>query len=267
MAKKVTREEFRKTRAKRAVDISQTMAVKGVAGPKGQAMRVYGPKGKLYTGRVQMSDGSIAVYKDGKRIEKGAKPTQKPMGTRKPKAPSSSPSKAKATTSRVSPSARGEGAGRTRAASARMGSEGPKNTMPVGKRSVKNYGNVRGVGQMQGMTAAQKSKRLKEAEAKRRYDRSAAGQRKNNLGILGLTAGAAGLAASPVGAGLAAAGARAAGTAGARAAAGAGRVTRPVLGGTSKSGKSTSNKAAVAAFKAQKRLEAVKKALAKKRKK
>ena len=67
--------------------------------------------------------------------------------------------------------------------------------------------------------------------------------------------------------GAAAAGARAAGSAAARTAAGASRVTRPVLGGTSKSGRSTSNKAAVAAFKAQKRLEAVKKALAKKRKK
>lgn len=266
MAKKVTREEFRKARNKRAVNISQTMAVANAGGPKGKATRVYGPKGKLYTGRVQMSDGSIAVYKDGKRIEKGAKPTQKPMSA-KGKARPAAPAKAKATTSRVSPSARGEGAGRTRAASARMGSEGPKNTMPVGKRSVKNYGNVRGVGSMQGMTAAQKSKRLKEAEAKRRYDRSPAGQRKNAAGILGLTGAAALAAGTPLGVGAAAAGARAAGSAAARTAAGASRVTRPVLGGTSKSGRSTSNKAAVAAFKAQKRLEAVKKALAKKRKK
>lgn len=264
MAKKVSKAEFKHSMSKRMVSVSDTKFDE-------KTKKVRGPGGKLFTGAVDMGNGRTQTYENGVRVKvsaakKGFRGAPSAGGS-KGKARPAAPAKAKTTTSRVSPSARGEGAGRTRAASARMGSEGPKNTMPVGKRSVKNYGNVRGVGQMQGMTAAQKSKRLKEAEAKRRYDRSAAGQRKNNLGILGLTAGAAGLAASPVGAGLAAAGARAAGTAGARAAAGAGRVTRPVLGGTSKSGKSTSNKAAVAAFKAQKRLEAVKKALAKKRKK
>ena len=73
--------------AKRTVDISST---------RYEGKKVLGPKGKPLTGRVDLGGGNIAVYKDGVRVRAAAK---KPSGPPKPKT----------TTTRVSPSARGEG--------------------------------------------------------------------------------------------------------------------------------------------------------------
>lgn len=227
MAKKVTKQEFKKTAAKRTADISQTQwlggpksGMFGFGGPKGNAGRLFGPKGKLFTGTVNLGDGKTAVYKQGKKIKPGKVQAKGPSGPAAPPKPS-------AATSRVSPSARGEGAGRTRASSARMGAEGPKVSVP---RTTSPTGRVpfsRGIGVMAGASSAQKSSRLKRAQAKQRYDRSPAGQRKNafGLGILatvatgGLAAGSTAAAVSGMGA-VAARGAAAGLVSGARSATG-----------------------------------------------
>jgi hypothetical protein len=78
MAREVGKNSFKKAKSARSVDISNTSWKKDTgAGPKGKAGRLVGPKGKLYTGSVKMSDGSTAVYKDGKRVTKGAAPASK----------------------------------------------------------------------------------------------------------------------------------------------------------------------------------------------
>lgn len=90
-------------------------------------------------------------------------------------------------------------------------------------------------------------------------------QRNQLRNVAGVAAGTIGpaLLATPAGAAAAGAAGRAAASAAGRTAAAAGKVTRPVLGGTSKSGKSTSNRVSVALLKAQKRLERAKAARAK----
>lgn len=183
MAKKVSKAEFKKTAAKRTTDISQTQwlggpksGMYGFGGPKGNAGRLFGPKGKLFTGTVNLGGGKTAVYQQGKKIKPGKVQA---------KGPSSAPSapKPSAVTSRVSPSARGEGAGRTRVSSARLGAEGPKASIPRTSSPTGRTPFGRGIGVMSGASAAQKSSRLKAAQAKQRYDRSPEGQRKNNLGL------------------------------------------------------------------------------------
>jgi hypothetical protein len=84
---------------KRKVDIGDTKREGGFT---------LGPGGKPLTGSVKLANGTIAVYKGGKRVQKSvAAPARKPptgggsggSNVRKPSAP----------TTRVSPQARGEG--------------------------------------------------------------------------------------------------------------------------------------------------------------
>jgi hypothetical protein len=84
---------------KRTVDIGQTKREGGFT---------LGPGGKPLTGTVKLANGTTAVYKGGKRVQKSvAAPARKPVRSvvsnnskvRKPSAP----------TTRVSPKARGEG--------------------------------------------------------------------------------------------------------------------------------------------------------------
>ena len=79
---------------KRKVDIGDTKREGGFT---------LGPGGKPLTGSVKLANGTIAVYKGGKRVQKTvAAPDRKPsrnVADRKPSAP----------TTRVSPQARGEG--------------------------------------------------------------------------------------------------------------------------------------------------------------
>jgi len=91
-----------KAAAKRTVDISKTK--RATSGP--MAGKTLGPAGKPLTGTVTMSDGSKAVYKDGKRVVKAAPAKAAPAKataakTAAPKATSSNksatPGKPKAT--------------------------------------------------------------------------------------------------------------------------------------------------------------------------
>lgn len=68
MAREVKKSTYRKAKSARTTSISQTQWKTGVAGAKGKAGRLYGPKGKRYTGTVKMGDGTTAVYKQGKRV-------------------------------------------------------------------------------------------------------------------------------------------------------------------------------------------------------
>lgn len=143
------------------------------AGAKGKQMRQYNSK----TGRWELIKSSYGAPRMA-----GKKPAAKKIGT-----------------TRVSPSARGEGSNRT-----------------LTKRPVEF---ARGIGVQHGRTSAQKSKSLREAKNVRAYDRSPRGQKKNTEGILNLATLAAG--------GVAGAGARLGGAAAARAA--APRVTTTVI--------------------------------------
>ena len=68
MARKVTRAEYHKARRQRSVDVSQTSWTKRDKEKKTPG-RLTGPKGKLYTGTVNLGEGKgLAVYKKGKRI-------------------------------------------------------------------------------------------------------------------------------------------------------------------------------------------------------
>jgi hypothetical protein len=133
----------------------------------------------------------------------------------------------------------------------------PQATKVPGKAAATS-GYVRGIG---GMGAAQiktRSEQLKKQYGTKTLRgalaRKSAEDRRNQvrdaLGIATATIGPA-LLATPAGAAAVGAAARGAASAGRAAAKGADKVTRPVIGGTSKSGKSTSNKAAIAAFKAK----------------
>lgn len=68
MAKEVKKAAYKKAKAARSVSISQTEWKTGVAGAKGKAGRLYGPKGQRYTGTVDLGGGKTAVYKQGKRV-------------------------------------------------------------------------------------------------------------------------------------------------------------------------------------------------------
>ena len=83
---------------KRTVDISQTRREGAVT---------LGPGGKPLTGTVNLGNGKTAVYKGGKRVQATPKSQMKPKG-------GSGTSRPRTTTSRVTPSARGEGAGSVR---------------------------------------------------------------------------------------------------------------------------------------------------------
>lgn len=68
MAREVKKSVYRKAKSARTVSISQTKWQEKVAGKKGQAGRLYGPKGKRFTGTVDLGGGRTAVYKEGKRV-------------------------------------------------------------------------------------------------------------------------------------------------------------------------------------------------------
>jgi len=68
MAREVKKSTYRKAKSARSVDISKTKWKTGVAGKKGEAGRLYGPKGKRLTGTVDLGGGKTAVYKEGKRV-------------------------------------------------------------------------------------------------------------------------------------------------------------------------------------------------------
>ena len=82
-----------KAASKRTVDISKTK--RATSGP--MAGKTLGPAGKPLTGTVTMSDGSKAVYKDGKRVVKAA--SAKPAPAKAAKSRAATP---KATTSNKS---------------------------------------------------------------------------------------------------------------------------------------------------------------------
>lgn len=94
LSKKQLGKSGRSAAAARTVDISQT---------RYEGKKVLGPKGKALTGRVDLGGGNIAVYQKGVRVR--AQKPQAPTGGGGTPKPS-------AVTSRVSPSARGEGAGK-----------------------------------------------------------------------------------------------------------------------------------------------------------
>ena len=62
MAKKVSKAEFRHAMSRRMVDVSQTSFDTG-------AKRVRGPKGKLFTGAVDLGGGKTATYERGRRLK------------------------------------------------------------------------------------------------------------------------------------------------------------------------------------------------------
>lgn len=86
MAREVKKSDYKKAAGKREVSISNTQWKKNVAGAQGKAGRLVGPKGKTFTGTVRMEDGSKAVYKDGKRVEKKAAPATAGGGVTKAQA-------------------------------------------------------------------------------------------------------------------------------------------------------------------------------------
>lgn len=86
MARQVGRGEYKKAAGKREVSISNTQWKTGVAGAKGKAGRLVGPKGNFFTGTVKMQDGSKAVYKEGKRVEKKSAPATAGGGVTKAQA-------------------------------------------------------------------------------------------------------------------------------------------------------------------------------------
>lgn len=109
-----------KASKKRTVDISQTRREGAVT---------LGPGGKPLTGTVKLANGKTAVYKGGKRVQAG------PAAGMKSKKPSSGTRVTRTTTTRVSPSARGEGAG-----SARTTTSATANLSPS---ALKNLGRAR----------------------------------------------------------------------------------------------------------------------------
>lgn len=69
MAREIGKGRYKKAKGAREVSISQTSWKKDTgAGPKGQAGRLVGPRGQLFTGTVKMSDGTKVVYEKGKRV-------------------------------------------------------------------------------------------------------------------------------------------------------------------------------------------------------
>lgn len=70
MAKEVSRKAFRAAKKARTVSISETKWNPDTAGKHGAAGRLTGPKGKRYTGTVDLGNGKTAVYRKGKRITK-----------------------------------------------------------------------------------------------------------------------------------------------------------------------------------------------------
>ena len=69
MAKKVSKAQFKHAMSRRMVDISQTSWKEKSAGAKGQAGRLRGPGGKLYTGAVDLGGGKTATYEKGRRLK------------------------------------------------------------------------------------------------------------------------------------------------------------------------------------------------------
>lgn len=129
MARKIDREQYKKTAGKREVSISNTEWKKGVAGKAGKAGRLYGPKGQLYSGTVKMQDGSSAVYKDGKRVVKKAAPKTTGGGVTKAQA-------AKKTTAAAKPAAAPKAQPKpkpkpNKPAPKPSGAEGPKRRVPA----------------------------------------------------------------------------------------------------------------------------------------
>lgn len=70
MAREVGKGRYKKAKSAREVSISDTAWKEKVAGAKGQAGRLVGPGGKLFTGTVKMQDGSKVVYEKGKRVSR-----------------------------------------------------------------------------------------------------------------------------------------------------------------------------------------------------
>ena len=68
MAKEVKKKTYKAAKSARSVDVSKTQWKTGVAGSKGKAGRLYGPKGQRFTGTVDLGGGKTAVYKQGKRV-------------------------------------------------------------------------------------------------------------------------------------------------------------------------------------------------------
>jgi len=68
MAKEVSKKTYKSAKGARNVSISQTQWKTNVAGAKGKAGRLYGPKGQRFTGTVGLGGGKTAVYKQGKRV-------------------------------------------------------------------------------------------------------------------------------------------------------------------------------------------------------
>lgn len=68
MAKEVSKKTYKAAKGARNVSISQTQWKTNVAGAKGKAGRLYGPKGQRVTGTVDLGGGKTAVYKQGKRV-------------------------------------------------------------------------------------------------------------------------------------------------------------------------------------------------------
>ena len=99
--KKVSQKQVRKATSRVTTDISRTKFEKGRGVTK---------NGRLFTGTVKLASGKTATYVKGRRVVAGKKRSAGSGGgggtTAKPPAP-----KRNVTTSRVSPSRRGEGAG------------------------------------------------------------------------------------------------------------------------------------------------------------
>lgn len=66
MAKKVSKAQFKHTMRKRMVDVSQTKFNE-------KTKRVTGPRGKLFTGSVDMGGGRTQTYEKGRRIKVSSK--------------------------------------------------------------------------------------------------------------------------------------------------------------------------------------------------
>lgn len=235
----------RKAAGARTVDIGKTTFDKSKGG-------VLGPGGKPLTGRVDLGGGNIAVYKKGVRVRAAA---SKPKGgsngggvdAAKPKYGTRTmgkPGEYQAGRGMVSrPSAADRGTNRGPIA---QGDRKPRPN-PQQKISISNSGFVRG-NKGSSSVANYMAKGMTRSEALRaKRVEDTKNQNRNALGVAALTLGPA---LAPL---LGAPGAASVVGAAGRTAVGRGvtAASRKVVGGgVSKSGKSTSNKVSVAAFKA-----------------
>lgn len=150
MAKEVSKKTYKSAKGARNVSISQTQWKQNVAGAKGKAGRLYGPKGQRFTGTVDLGGGKSAVYKQGKRVtpsktKGGGFTGYKAPRTSNGASRTSTGGKVKEVTSLPKQSAGpkfGGGTGpstykppasltKTGGASVSMGAEGPKRRIPI----------------------------------------------------------------------------------------------------------------------------------------